>query len=196
MRIPIDELMIYKAPNTIASGTMKILWIGLLILFPVAAQIPLAAQAASLEQSYLAARDAHIRKLAAADKPGADADQQLKLHEAAVADLEKQLKKLVGPSVLTVPGIASVPKINNDTLSKGDQGFGMLDGLAYVSEDFKTRVIVSTEGLFKAWLRGHRTWWNDNDVPQDTAKALRHTSFYTQAMSQDSAVFNYAELPI
>ena len=51
---------------------MKILWLGWLVLLLAVAA---AAQAASLEQSYLAARDAHIRKLAIADKPGADADR-------------------------------------------------------------------------------------------------------------------------
>ena len=50
-------------------------------------------------------------------------------------------------------------------------------------------VVVTTEGLFKIWLREHRKWWRDNNVPQDPAKALRHTSFYTQAMSTDAAVF-------
>jgi hypothetical protein len=81
-------------------------------------------------------------------------------------------------------------------LFKDDVGFGMLDGLAYSSEDYKTRVIVTTEGLFKTWLRGHRKWWRESNVSQDPAKALSHMSFYTQATSADSAVIKYAELPI
>src|SRR5215203_1477058 len=105
--------MIYKARQAIASGTMKILWIGWLVL--LSAAVPAAAQAASLEQSYLAARDDHIRRLAIADKPGADADRLLKLQEAAVADLEEKLKRIVGPSALSVPGIPAAPKLNNDT---------------------------------------------------------------------------------
>ena len=120
----------------------------------------------------------------------------LKEHERAVAELEKQLKRVIGPSALALPGLPAEGKINNDTLTKGDQGFGLLDGLRYVSEDYKTWVVVTTEGLFKMWLREHRKWWRDNNVPQDPAKALRHNSFYTQAMSTDAAVFKYAELPI
>ena len=169
---------------------MKILWIALLVM------VPAAASAASPEQAYLAARDTHIRKLAVFNKPGADMEKSIKPHEAAVADLEKHMKRIVGTAPPAVPGIAPTPKLNNDTLLKGDQGFGMLDGLVWSSEDYKTRVVVTTEGLFKAWLRGHRQWWKENDVPQDPAKALAHTSFYTQAMSQDSAVIKYAELPI
>lgn len=169
---------------------MKILWIALLVLFPAMAS------SGSPEQAYHAARDAQIRKIAAADKPGADADRQLKLHEAAVAELEKQLKELIGTAAPAAPGIAATPKINNDTLSKGDLGFGMLDGLVYSSEDYKTRVVVTTEGLLKAWLRDHRKWWKANNVPDEPAKALTHVSFYTQAVNADAALSKYAELPI
>jgi hypothetical protein len=182
--------MIYKAPEPIASRTMKILWIGLLVLLPVAAQ------AGSPEQDYLAARDAHIRKLAVFSKPGADMERSIKPHEAAVADLEKHMKRVVGTAAPAVPGIAPRPKLNNDTLLKGDQGFGMLDGLIYLSEDYKTRVVVTTESLFKIWLRVHRKWWRDNNVPEDPAKALAHVSFYTQAVDSGSALSKYAELPI
>src|ERR1041384_1461166 len=56
------ETMIYKPSKSIASIAMKILWIALLILCPVAAF------AASPEARYLAARDAQIKKIAAAEK--------------------------------------------------------------------------------------------------------------------------------
>jgi hypothetical protein len=184
--------MIYKARQAIASGTMKIVWAGLLALLPAV----VVAGAASLEQSYLAARDTHIRKLAVFDKPGAEADRSLKMQEAAVADLEQQMKRIVGTPAPAVPGIAPTPKLNNDTLLKGDQGFGMLDGLVYSSEDYKTRVVVTTEGLFKTWLREHRKWWKDNNVLEDPAKALAHVSFYTQAVNADAALSKYAVLPI
>jgi hypothetical protein len=169
---------------------MKFLWSVCLVLLPAMAL------AASPEQDYLAARDAHIRKLTALSKPNADNDRVMKAHERAVAELEKQLKPLIGPSVPALPGLPAEGKINNDTLLKGDQGFGLLDGLAYVSEDYKTVAVVTTESLFKIWLREHRKWWRDNNVPEDPAKALRHVSFYTQAISTDAAVSKYAELPI
>ena len=169
---------------------MKILWIGLVLLLPATAQ------ARSPEQDYLAARDAHIRKLAVFSKPGADMEKSIKPHEAAVADLEKYMKRVVGTAAPAVPGIKPTPKLNNDTLLKGDQGFGMLDGLVYSSEDYKTRVIVTTESLFKAWLPVHRKWWRDNNVPQDPAKALTHVAFYTQAVDSGAALSKYAELPI
>ena len=148
------------------------------------------------ESVFLAARDAHIRKIAAADKAKMNAERFSKLQDSAVADLEKQLKEIVGPSALKVPGIPATAKINNDTLLRSDLGFGMLDGLVYSSEDYKTRVVVSTEGLFKTWLRDHRKWWKDNELPQDPAKALANDSFYTQAVNSDAALAKYAELPI
>ena len=180
----------YKSAARIASGVVTFLWVGLLVLLPALAA------AASPEQAYLAARDAQIRRLTARDQPGADADRLLQEHERAVADLEKPLKRLIGRPALPLPGLPAEGKINNDTLSQGDQGFGMLDGLRYASGDYKTQVVVTTEGLFKNWLREHRKWWGKDDVPQDPAQALRHVSFYTQAVSQDAAVFKYVELPI
>lgn len=169
---------------------MRFLWIVLLILSSSVAG------AASPEQSYLAARDAQIRKITAADKAKMNAERFSKLQDSAVADLEKQLKTVVGPSALNVPGLTATPKINNDTLLRSDQGFGMLDGLVYASEDYKTRVVVTTEGLFKTWLRDHRKWWKDNELPQEPAKALAHEAFYTQAANSDAALSKYAELPI
>src|ERR1044071_8807323 len=82
--------MIYKPPRPIASRTMKILWIALLILCPVAAS------AASPEQAYLAARDTQIKKIAAAEKKlGVSSDRYSKLHDGALADLENKLKAII-----------------------------------------------------------------------------------------------------
>jgi len=162
---------------------MKILWIALLAL------IPAAAAAASPEQNYLAVRDAQIRKVAAAEKKmGTDSDRFTKFHSDAVAELEKQLNQIVGTSKLAVPGVKATPKSNNETLTEHDQGFDMLDGLVYASEDYKTQVVVTTEGLFKAWRRRHK--W------KEPAKVLADETFYTQAVSSDATLSKYAELPI
>jgi hypothetical protein len=180
----------YKPRHRIASSIVKFLWIGFLALLPTMAE------AASPEQAYLAARDAQIRRLTALSNPNPSADRVLKEHERAVAELGKQLKRIIGRSALALPGLPAEGKSNNDTLTKGDQGFGLLDGLVYWSGDHKTQVVVTTEGLFKVWLREHRKWWRDNNVPEDPAKALRHDSFYTQAVNADAAVSKFAELPI
>src|SRR5262245_55088378 len=131
---------------------MKFLWIAILALLPAVAM------AASPEQAYLAARDAQIRRLTALSKPTPSADKVLKEHERAVAELEKQLKGIIGTAALAVPGLPKEGKLNNDTLTEGDQGFGMLDGIRYASADYKAHAVVTTEGLLKAWLPLHRKW--------------------------------------
>ena len=158
---------------------------------------PAVAEAATPEQAYLASRNAQIRKLAALQKSGIrEASVLHKQHEQAVAELQKQVTRVVGPSKLAMPGLPADGKINNDTLTKGDRASDCSTGCDMHPRTHKTMVVVTTEGLFRTWLREHRKWWRDNNVPQDPAKALRHTSFYTQAMSTDAAVFKYAELPI
>jgi hypothetical protein len=113
---------------------VKFLWIGLLALLPTMAM------AASAEQAYLAARDVQIRKLTAMSKPNPESERVLKEHERAVAELGKQIKRIIGSTrPLALPGLPAEAKPNNDTLTKGDQEFGKLDGLLYASEDYKTQ---------------------------------------------------------
>jgi hypothetical protein len=98
-------------------------------------------------------------------------------------------------------------RLNLDTLYKGDQGFGMLDGLRFDSEfgesgekagangtdgkyvEPKAHIIVTTQTMFARWLRIHKDWWDKGlkNVPQQIGSALRDESFYTQAISTDSA---------
>jgi hypothetical protein len=152
--------------------------------------------AASHEQSYLAARDAYIKAM----QPDTT-DRGFERHNAALADLEAQLRKIVGPTALT--GFPAEGKIHLDTLGPDDEGFGLLDGLVYaipldekgIAE--KASIVVTTRILFEAWLRAHKTkWWNQDPLPQDLQAALKSDEFYRQALSTDAAVVTYAQLPV
>jgi hypothetical protein len=107
-------------------------------------------------------------------------------------------------------------KLHIDTFSKGDEGFGMLDGLRFdallgkndqkAGQDGadgkyvepKAHIIVTTQTLFERWLRAHKEWWGKDikNVPQQIGTALKDESFYTQAVSSGSAVVNFNSLPI
>lgn len=157
--------------------------------------VPALAGAAPLEAGYLAARDAHIKALVQSEKRGGSEDDRLKQHELALSDLENSLRRIVGP--FSLKGFDAAGKINLDTLIEGDLGFGLMDGLVFTSTDERTRVLVTTDALFKSWLKAHRKWWGDKDMlPQDASKALRLEALYTQAISADAAVMRYADLPI
>jgi len=165
------------------------------ILIALLLTIPAASYAATSEQAYLAARDAAIRKVEQSQKRKDSEDAQMKLHDAALADLEKRIRPVVGPS--EIKGFPGEGKINLTALSKGDQGYGTLDGLVYRSTDERSSVTVSTETLLKVWLKAHRNWWRDlENVPQDVTKALRSNAFYTQALDSDAAFSQFTELPI
>jgi hypothetical protein len=160
----------------------KLIALGLAILLA----IPVAASAASPEQAYLAARDAYIK---AFDRGEPDPD--FEKHKRALADLETQLRRIIGPT--TLPGFPAEGKIHLDTLSSEDEGFGLLDGLAYAIPlddkgiDEKVSVVVTTRSLFEAWLRAHKT---------NLQAAPKSDDFYRQALSTDSAVVTFAPLPI
>jgi hypothetical protein len=148
--------------------------------------LPAAGSAASPEQAYLAARDAYIKALSRGEP-----DPDFKKHERALADLETQLRKIIGPT--TLPGFPAEGKIHLDTLSSGDEGFGLLDGLAYAIPlddkgiDEKVSVVVTTRSLFETWLRAHKT---------NLQAAPKSDDFYRQALSTDSGVVVFAQLPV
>jgi hypothetical protein len=107
-------------------------------------------------------------------------------------------------------------KLNIDTFSKGDECFGTLDGLRFDAKlgmngetagqngadgnyvEPKSHIIFTTQTLFGRWLRAHRDWCgkNSRNVPQQSGAALKHESFYTQAISSGAAVVNFNSLPI
>ncbi len=146
--------------------------------------LPAAASAASPEQAYLAARDAYVKAFS-------HGDVDLDKHTRALADLETQLRKIIGPT--TLPGFPTEGKIHLDTLSKEDEGFGLLDGLAYAIPldekgiDEKVSVVVTTRPLFETWLRAHKT---------NLQAAPKSDDFYREALSTDAAVVTFAQLPL
>jgi hypothetical protein len=153
------------------------------------------AQAPGPEQTYLAARDAAIKKLAAMDAGGELSKQATKFEQAAMRDLEKRMQAVIGKPALK--GVSPNGKYNVEALMSGDIGFGTLDGLAYTSKDDKTRIVVSTETLASKWLADHKDWWKKlENPPQELPAAIRTEPFHTQATSAGAAVAIYAELPV
>jgi hypothetical protein len=159
---------------------------------------PLAgALAASPEEDYFAARDAFIEKFDAISKAGKiDDNQTFKEHDQALDELGRLTQQIVGP--VAVKGFAPNGKSNLDSLFKGDDSFGVLDGLLFSSTDDKAQVVVTTVPLFEHWLREHKDWWEPPiaNVPQEITAALKSDAFYTQALRTDAAFSIYAELPV
>jgi hypothetical protein len=150
--------------------------------------------AATLEDDYIATRDAAIARFAASDKAGQVDDKTMDAEKAVLAGLEHRLRTIIGPVA-----IRDAPKsstINLDTLFDSSEGFGLLDGLVFGADTDKTHIIVTTDNLFKRWLIQHRNWWGlkSADIPQEMGNAVRADAFYTQAISTDAAVSLYGDL--
>ncbi len=168
---------------------------------------------ASPEDRYIAARDAAIEKSSKLYDAGKFDDGAQKVEDATRGELQAQMSAMLAESNRAGFGPA---KLNLDTFYKGDQGFGMLDGLRFDAEtgksgekagsngadgkyvEPKAHIIVTTERLFARWLRAHKDWWDKGlkNVPQQIDAALKFEGFYTQAISTDSAVINFNALPI
>jgi hypothetical protein len=171
-----------------------------------------APSAVSPEDRYIAVRDAAIEKSSKLYDAGKFDDGARKAEDTTRGELQAQMIAILGEPARK--GFAP-PTLNLDTFYKGDQGFGMLDGLRFDAEigkggekagkgdgdkyvEPKAHIIVTTERLFARWLRAHKDWWDKGlkNVPQQIGAALKFEGFYTQAISTDSAVINFNALPI
>ena len=88
------------------------------------------ALAASPEADYLEARDKAIAEVKALENSKASQSAIDAAMDKALADLTKRLKDIVGP----VSGFPGPGRLNLDTLSENQVGYGNLDGVAYVDE--------------------------------------------------------------
>jgi hypothetical protein len=167
----------------------------------------------SLEDRYIAARDAAIERLQPIYDAGNADDAANKAEDAVRADLGAQMTAILGE--LTYRGYGPA-KLNLDTLYKSDEGFGMLDGFLFDAEtgmtgakaggkdadgkyvEPRSHIIVTTPTMFMRWLHAHKDWLDKGlkNVPQQIGAALRDGSFYTQAISTGAAVINFNDLPI
>lgn len=167
----------------------------------------------ALEDRYVATRDAAITRISPLVDAGTVDDAAKKIEDAARADLLAQMEKMLGER--RRPGFGPAI-LNLDTFYKGDEGFGMLDGLRFDADtglsgeksgqngadgkyvEPKARIIVTTQTMFARWLREHKEWWDKGikNVPQQIGAALKSESFYTQAISTGAAVINFNSLPI
>lgn len=167
----------------------------------------------SPEDRYVALRDAAIEKLKSIYDAGNIDDAGTKAENLVRADLEAQMRAILGP--LSYAGFGP-GKLNLDTLSEGDEGFGMLDGLRFDATVGKSgapaggkdaagnyvepraHIIVTTQTMLARWLHAHKDWWNKGikNVPQQIAAALQDETFYTQAITTDAAVVKFNDLPI
>jgi hypothetical protein len=163
----------------------QLLLLGALILLALFSCLsaPMTLVAASPEEKYFEARDNFIREFEKASGPIDVLDEK---DRHALAELEKQLKSIVGP--VNVEGFPKEGKINLETLQKGDLGFGQVDGLRFSSE--QEYLFVTTDNILKKYLAGQP------NLPKDLADLFKTGEFYTLAFTGEAAVTYFAEIPV
>src|SRR6266480_1664571 len=147
--------------------------------------------AASPEEKYFETRDNFIREFEKTSIPidGLAEQDQHALDEQdqrALTELEKQLKPIVG--AVNVDGFPKQGKINLETLQNGDLGFGQVDGLRFTAK--QEYLFVTTDNILKKYLAGQP------ELPKDLAELSKTGEFYTLAITAESAVTYFAEIPV
>ena len=151
---------------------------------------PSAAQGRAPEDRYIASRDAVLARL----KRAAPSDEKVMAEEVrATADLERQMQAIIG--TIEIKGLGA-GKLNLGSLFEGDLGYGSLDGLLFSSEDYKTKIAVTTRPLLTRWLRAHRDLWPDEKRWREPEAVFRIETFYFNALMSDAAILKFAEVPL
>src|SRR5881396_1161743 len=148
--------------------------------------------AASPEEKYFETHDNFIREFEKAASTPTDSLAEQDQHaldeqdQRALAELEKQLKPIVG--AVNVEGFPKEGKINLETLQNGDLGFGQVDGLRFSSK--QEYLFVTTDNILKKYLAGQPK------LPKDLAELSKTGEFYLRAITAESAVTYFAEIPV
>src|SRR6266853_3688207 len=123
-------------------------------LFALLLLTPPAVAAATPDETYFAARDGYGAKFTAIGEAGNIEEEAVEDHQRARDELGRLLRPIVGP--VAIKGFLAPGRTNIDTFFKGDEGFGLLDGLLFSSADDKTHVVVTTDALLDHWLKEHK----------------------------------------
>lgn len=146
---------------------------------------------------YVAARDKATATALAAAKAGKSGDDAVvKREEAALKDLGKRMTAIVGPVKLKGLGAPQytlrVLTYDENTPAKD------LDGIAFADKDFNTRIVVTPDSIFTAWLAARA---KDDGAPAAFASGVKAAAgtpeFYTSAVGFDGGFYQpYVELPV
>ncbi len=155
-----------------------------------------AARATPLEDAYLAARDHYIHKLNSMYGTGSRPGEVDVEYDKARADLETRLRGLLGD--ISVKGFPAAGKINLESLSDHDIGYGMLDGLVYSEGGMNDpRLVVTTRNLLSKWLAAYAQEKDKRfQMPVDPLTALRLDRFYTFAIGSDATFLKSVNLDV
>ena len=151
---------------------------------------------ASPEDAYLAARDRYVAQFKAMEKAKVSSDKIDAAHTKAIADLEEKLRGIVGE--VSVKGFPSAGKINLESLTDTEVGYGMLDGMTYSDgKEDSPQLVVTTHYLLDKWLAAAA---KDEDkssrIPAELNVALKSDQFYTSSVGSDATYTRDANLEI
>lgn len=150
---------------------------------------------AETPDGYLAARDRYAADIQKLDADPAKQDAMFALDEKARAELKTRLQALLGP--IAFKGLEKDPQFSPEALYEGDIGSGQPDGLVFSDKAGDTRIFVSPEPVFAAWLALEAKSEGADPRFRDGVKAaLASDTLFTHTVGQDSAFDGVLALPV
>lgn len=150
---------------------------------------------AETPEGYLAARDRYAADIQKLDSDPSKQDAMFALDEKARADLKTRMQALLGP--LAFKGLEKDPRFSPEALYEGDIGSGQPDGLVFSDKAGDTRLFVSPEPVFAAWLALEaKSDGADPRFREGVKAALASDALFTHTVGQDSAFDGFLALPV
>ena len=134
------------------------------------------------DAEYLREKREAVRRLSPYSYP-----QMKPTYDSLLKNLDRRLRAVIGP--VNVPGFGPVAELNLEGHYDGDPIFGMLDGVVFRSDDYTTRLFVTTPAIMSAWLA-------DNAPGSSIDSALNSPSLLTGAIIGEATIMRYADLPV
>lgn len=145
----------------------------------------------SIENKYIHTRDQYIAHFAKVPASQLQDGKVIADIGKALADLEKQLKVIIGP--IQVKGFPTQGRTNVDSLVQ-ELGFNMVDGLKYTNQS--NALFVTTNGLLSNYLQRNPEYPKDLNHLAETGKFGASMNFFSEVFDEDVSVTTYLEFPI
>lgn len=129
---------------------------------------------------YVESRDAYIERFSGTDELDTGA------YEDALVDLEQQLRAIVAP--MAIEGFPGAGRISLEGLTRGELGFGQVDGIRFDSK--REWMLETTVTLLDRYVAAHA------ELPRDLTALSGTGDFYRRALTVDAAVTPFAEIPL
>ncbi|WP_237154973.1 hypothetical protein [Oryzibacter oryziterrae] len=160
----------------------------------VSVLLPMAAQAATSSEDYLAYIDGARAKLAQEEAAGKSIEEMGKAFDEVGAKQRSLLEDLLGK--LKIKGMADEPMVSAGPAYTTDIGYDNLDGLLYADDEMTRTLLVTTRRIYDHWVAAEAKSKPDSMFVDGADKVLQYDDLVFYTVGGDASFTGYADLSL